>query len=216
MLFLGRDIQDRFLDVATVEAFKTKFNTILNEYNDANPTGKFISPFENEVIRNSCSKNSFVIMDSVGHADSVVRIEVPHFDKCECIPLRKTPLFCSYNETLEFKRDDNQSHIAKFNLYRLRMMTMFVDETREEKIPADFVDITISSREDAELIDFWKRGRCVSIFERSMMAWVCIPDMYTCVNDLYKMLYVYNGPAQKKEKRLKKYEILKAFLPLGV
>jgi len=208
MLFLNKPFPDIFMSPQDIAGFKEALDNALTE---ADP--RFLSPFSSDVVRNACSRNSFIIADSVGHEDSVVRVEVPHFEKCECIPLRKTPLFCSYNETLDFNRarsdqKDVQDLKAKFNLYRMKMVMMFLNEDKEEKVTADFIDISISSQIDSELIDFWSHGRCLTIFDPSINNWVWVPDMHTCMRDLYKMLNVYECPESKREKRQKKLDIM--------
>ncbi len=218
MLFLDRPINDSFLTKEEVEEFKSHFDNELNMR--STDTEKFVSPFTSDSIRNACSRNSFVIVDSVGHENSVVRVEVPHFDKCECIPLRKTPLFCSYNDTLNFNRVENSSGqlTANFSLYRMRFNTIVVvaddgsDDIKEERCTADFIDITIASKEDCELVDFWRHGRCVMVWHPYINTWTAIPDMQTCVYDLYKMLYVYQCPTNKIVKRQQKYAVMQKLL----
>ena len=235
MLFLNKPFPDVFMSPEDIAEFKAVFGQALDTIDPM-----FMSPFSSDAIRNACSRNSFIIAESAGHADSVVRVEVPHYDRCECIPLRKTPLFCSYNETLEFDRATNAqdpatTYKAKFNLYRMKMNVMYLntesntqsktsDDTpvdantdsnsnssgsvREERVTADFIDISIASKLDCELIDFWNHGRCVTLYDLSINNWVWIPDLNTCMSDLYKMLYMYDCPESKRDKRLKKYEIL--------
>ncbi len=213
MFFIDKPIQDAFLSSDVIMKFKEKFGEMLEKEDDEG--GMFLSPFSNEQIRNSCSRNSFVILDSEGHEDSVVRVEVPHFDKCECIPLRKTPLFCSFNDTLEFNRSSDDKFVAKFNLYRLRMNVMYVsnkEDAREEKITADFVDISIADQSDSELKDFWENGRCTVVLDKTTRTWLSVPDIPTCAHDLYKMLHVFQCPESKRDKRQKKYDYLQSLI----
>jgi len=213
MLFLNKPFPDVFMSLEDIDEFKAVFTKNLTE---ADPN--FLSPFTSDVVRNACSRNSFIIAESIGHADSVVRVEVPHFERCECIPLRKTPLFCSYNETLEFNRAVQKDIVAlkaKFNLYRMKMNVLSVSEDkdtgklREEKVTADFIDISIASRNDSELVDFWANGRCVTVFDTAINNWIWVPNIHTCIADLFKMLYVYECPEYKKEKRERKLDIMK-------
>jgi hypothetical protein len=230
MLFLNKPFPNIFLSQQDIDAFKAAFGTALDAVDPL-----FMSPFSSDAIRNSCSRNSFIIAESQGHNDSVVRVEVPHFEMCECIPLRKTPLFCSYNETLEFDRASAapSAFKAKFNLYRMKMNVMYLSQTqtappaptdesstedhasnssdsmREERVTADFIDISIASKLDSELIDFWNHGRCITMYDLSIQNWIWVPDLFTCIGDLYKMLYVYDCPESKRDKRLKKYELLR-------
>jgi hypothetical protein len=199
MLFINKPINDAFLEPEVIEQFKQDFNNGLNEAAakaEFDATGLFISPFETTDARNNVSRNSFVLVQSIKHDDSSVRVEVPHFNKCERIPLRKTPLFASYNTTISFKRDSDELLEGDFDLYRLRFNCLYVskneeDEMKEERITADFIDISIASQKDAELIDFWNRGRSVNILEKNTGLWLIIPDLDTCINDLYKMLNLY-------------------------
>jgi hypothetical protein len=80
---------------------------------------------------------------------------------------------------------------------------------REERVTADFIDISIASKLDSELIDFWNHGRCITMYDLSIQNWIWVPDLFTCIGDLYKMLYVYDCPESKRDKRLKKYELMR-------
>ncbi len=170
------------------------------------------SPFSNTETRNYCSKNSFIVTND--DFNQIVLVDVPHYDKCEKIPLKKTPIFCSYNDTIEFDRTNN-GDIGNFDLYRIRLNVLHLDRddndnVREERLSIDFIDVGIASKNDSELMDFWKRGRCVSVFEKSINMWICLPDIYSAIDDLYKMVYIYKCPESKKEKRKSKLEKLKS------
>lgn len=230
MLFINKTLQDAFLTPELIESFKKDFNEALGDI-QCDDGGFFMSPFENDNIRNSCSKNSYLIDNSQIHENSAVKVEVPHFDKCERIPLRKTPLFASFNKTISFKRDKNDSLNGDFELYRLRFNCVYVStdssddsdtesqsggsdsmSSKEEKITADFIDVSIALQDDAELIDFWNHGRYLNIMDKTSGVWFAIPDGMSCLIDLFKMLTVYDCPDHKKEKREKKYARLKEIL----
>ena len=212
MFFLNRSFNDCFMDPETIESFKKDLNKALEEITFEE--GVFMSPFENDDVRNHCSRNSFMIIESEQRENSVVRVEVPHYERCERIPLRKSPIFASYNSTIQFKRveeDVIEEHDGDFDLFRLRWNCLFVGETEnddihEERVSADFIDVTISSQYDSELVDFWESGRYMRILEETTNIWINVPDSDTCLNDLYKMLYVYDCPEHKRSKRLEKYE----------
>lgn len=218
MLFLNRPIENQLFDAATIDAFKKDFSNNLK--NITLPDGaEFISPFESDETRNYCSRNSFLLANSETKTDSVVKVEVPHFDRCERIPLRKSPLFSSHNKTIDFVRDKATSQgQGHFELYRLRFNTKYIERDEqgnvvvEERVAADFIDVSIASKDDAELIDFWQRGRCLNIFDRFSGVWITTPDIHTCISDLHKMLFVYECPEGKKPKRTQKYNILKSLL----
>jgi hypothetical protein len=167
-----------------------------------------ISVFKDNKLRNMASRNSIVLMDSVAQKDMVVRVEVPHFNMCEKIPLRKTPIFCSYNETIH-DGDKNRD----FNLYRLKFNSMVETDvdggnSKMHRVQADFIDITIPLQSDAELRDNWLYGRFTTVFDPPCNYFITVPDLNTCVYDLYKMLNVYDCPEHKREKREAKYKLL--------
>lgn len=165
-----------------------------------------VSVFEDNKVRNMASRNSIVLMDSIAQKDMVVRIEVPHFNMCEKIPLRKTPIFCSYNETIH----DGEKN-RDFNLYRLKFNSMVEndgDNGKMHRVQADFIDITIPLQTDAELRDNWLYGRFTTVYDSACNYFITVPDLATCVYDLYKMLNVYECPEHKREKREAKYQLL--------
>jgi hypothetical protein len=79
------------------------------------------------------------------------------------------------------------------------------DVVRQERVPADFIDVSIASKNDAELIEFWNKGMCLNVYDRYANVWLVTPDIYSCIADLYKMLHVYECPESKKPKRQQKY-----------
>lgn len=221
----------QLLDEDLIDAFKKDYIQELDQL--STETLKIISPFENDKYRNECSRHSFILANSKHNANNVVKVDVPHFDKCEKIPLRKTPFFCSYNKTIDFKRD-GQSLEGKFDLYRIRFNNLFVEidadgkKIKEEKVAADFIDVSISSKTDAELIDFWNTARCEFIMDpdvnqwrvqkdnkwQTITCWLVMPNITSCLNDLYKMLNVYECPENKKAKREARYNALKQIMAI--
>lgn len=214
MLFLNKPIDGVFLDEHTITSFKDVYTKTLESI-DLPDGAQFVSPFVTDEIRNYCSRNSFLIKKSVAQENSVVKIEVPHFDRCERIPLRKTPLFCSYNDTIDFSRGNNEATPGHFDLYRIRFNNMYIEKdletgkiVHEERVPADFIDITIASKDDAELIEFWNKGRCVCLYDKYASLWMAMPDIHSCIADLYKMLNIYECPESKRQKRTQKFNKL--------
>jgi hypothetical protein len=222
----------RLFDEETIQEFKNDFNDEIHKINQENPDKLIISPFEDDAIRNSCSRYSFMLTKSEGCEDSVVRVELPHFEKCENIPLKKSPFYCSSNETIDFKRDGGLTMDGKFDLYRIKFNNLFVDvneennsKKKEEKVGADFIDVSIASKSDAELKDFWQTARCEYIMDpdvsswkiyrngvwETVSCWIIMPNIMTCVNDLYKMLHVYESADGKKMKREARYKELKKY-----
>ena len=228
MLFLNKPTPEAFLDEQTIADFKEAMKTAFAEL--VHPEGRFLTPFENEVTRNSSSMNSFLIVPSESHENSVVRVEVPHFDKCERIPLRRTPMFASYNQTIEFNRDATQQGEikGKFELFRLKFGCMFVGceesegsdegsntpsiEVFENRVAMDFIDVMVADKTDAELLDFWGHGRCIMLLDPNTSFACLVHDLPTCLSDLHKMLYIYECPEHKRAKRLRKYEVIRSLM----
>lgn len=200
-----------------VEKFAAALQVGLHDQDDPERSLLFASPMADTNTRNQCSRNSFLLTPSRAQENHVVMVEVPHFHMCERIPLRKTPLFCSFNETIDFNRTGDTSEQArgKFNLYRLKMnmsCRSFDEERQEwkdERIPADFIDVTVPDMTDIELQYFWSRGRCMNVFDTDANQWVTIPDLDTCIAELERILGQYESCTVKKEKRVVKLQALK-------
>lgn len=236
MFFLtnNANTQQHPIDEATIKAFKDAVNDAVTNIIDENG-GEFISPFLSNDIRNNCSRNSFLITNCNAHPDHVVKVEVPHFDRCERIPLKRTPLFCSFNESIDFDRDEAATKRGTFNLYRLRMNFLHVNVNSDnqsvtsdtdsnesngdidvniqtERVAADFIDVTIHNQEDAELLNFWRYGRAIIVFDAPTGYWLVMPDLHTAIAELTRILTEYECPPQKREKRERKLTALKSAL----
>jgi hypothetical protein len=216
MFFVNKPIEDQILDAETIQAFKEAHKKILSEI-DLPDGAEFVSPFASDEVRNYCSRHSFLLTNSLAKENSVKKVEVPHFERCERIPLRRTPFFSSYNDTIDFQRD-NADLKGRFDLYRIRFNNMYIEKDEEggviheERVTADFIDVSIAAKDDAELLDFWNKGRCMYVLDRPSNVWVMVPDIMSCIEDLRKMLFVYDCPEAKKAKRLVKYEKLQQLL----
>lgn len=217
MLFLNRPIDDAILDQQTINEFKADYNRALEDV-VLPDRAMLISPFESDEIRNYCSRNSFMLFDSVGKDSRVVKVETPHFPRSERIPLRKSPIFCSVNQSINFVRDSDTPSASKghFDLYRLRFNNRYVEMdveggiVKEERVAADFIDISIAAMDDSELINFWNYGRCVCIYDTPSNIWLTVPDIRSCISDLHNMLYKFDCPESKRQKRLQKYNLMKS------
>ncbi len=225
---LFHETENSILRQDLVTEFKTLYANMLDEYSG---NGKFLSPFYDDDIRNQCSKRSFVIFDrntAEENEKQVVRIEVPHFDMCEFIPLKKSPLVVSYNKTIQFNRDVEGKYRGCFELIRMRLNNLFVsqdncdatsqrshsswDDTKEKllTIPADFIDVSIPLKGDAVLEDFWKNNgprRCYEVYDKFVGANVMIPNVNQCISDLSNILHLYTNGQFKAEKRQKRLEL---------
>ena len=125
MFFLKKDIENPILGHKNIEEFMTDFSAALTRLDDEN--GMYISSCDNMHARNRVSKNSFILADNKAQPDTVVKVEVPHFEGCDRIPLRKTPLFCSHNRSISFDRTPSAdtSSVGCFDLYRMRWNVMY-------------------------------------------------------------------------------------------
>lgn len=224
------------------DIYMSSLKTMTNTEEDKNV---MLSPFENNKVRNFCSKKSFIILKSETKEDHVVRVEVPHLPKCEFIPLRKTPIVLSHNQTIEFERDVEGKYLAHFELLRLRLNNMLYSQEKDEDvcedtehssnhsnhsnhsnddsnkyydfkkckvIPADFIDVCIPYKDDAELLDFWNSGgfrRCYEIYDKFVGTNIMIPNINECIRDLSNILNVYTNSHMKVEKRQKRLEMFK-------
>jgi hypothetical protein len=234
-------IEESILRKNFVNDFKEHYKSLIAKKNNEKEF-KILTPFESKKVRNFCSKRSFIILNSISQDDHVVRVEIPHMNKCEYIPLKKTPLVFSYNKTIEFKRDIEGNYIAKFDLLRLRLNNMLVPNDEQEIhtedenldigsidgsvfednedvyydykkcriVPADFIDVSIPYKNDADLLDFWNSGgfkRCYEIYDKFIGANIMIPNVNECIRDLSNILNVYTNSHMKIEKRQKRLEM---------
>lgn len=182
------------------------------------------SCFENNNIRNLCSRNSFLIENCKSN-NKVAQIEIPHYTHCEKIPLKKTPFFCSVNKSIRYC-EANDEICRSFDLYRLRMnnckkelnnneISLLFNVTDEnnikvniqhkimmKQIATDLIDISILHQNDTELLDAVNTYDFINIKDNS----ITIPSIKSCILDINKMLNVYASNESKKEKRR---EILK-------
>lgn len=195
--------------------------------------GKFISPFSN--WRNRCSKQSFMLLPSEKLDNHLVKIEVPHFKYCECIPVIRTPIIASYNNTLFFNRTTSQNlnnnssnnfsetssnnnlFDGDFELHRLKINNLYLNYDKlgylkTQDVQSDFIDLTICNQNDAILKEFWNNGKWKDVYDSDVMIDITIPDLETCINDLDKMLNVYKCPPTKRETKLKKLELLQSLM----
>lgn len=233
MLFLNKPINDQVLSPDAIRRFKQDFMAAFETLSDE--SGAFLSPVSATDVRNGVSRHSFILSDSIVQPGSVVRVEVPHFERCECIPLRKTPVICSHNRSIRFNRTPGAASeaVGHFDLYRIRMNFMFLKQDDGECsttsasssnssdkaydcLAADFIDISVLAQDDAELHDFWRHGVLTSVYDRSVRMWITIPDVPTMLDDLHKMLHVYECPEAKRERREVRHRVLSEYAISGM
>ena len=133
---------------------------------------------------------------------------------------------------IEFNRDVTQQNEikGKFELFRLKFGCMFVndvgsssdssdciveDKGCRNRIAMDFIDVMVADKTDAELIDFWNHGRCMMLIDPHNGSGRLVPDLPSCLNDLHKMLHIYDCPEHKRAKRQRKYEIISSLILMG-
>lgn len=204
-----------FLSLDEKETFKKLHIDKLNEIDTH-------SVFENNAIRNFCSRNSFIIEDMDNDTASLVKIEVPHFKFCERIPLLSTPIYCSVNKSLSFK--SSNGIYRDFGLYRLKMNNAFTesklklnliansDETVQTKITTstfkkhvsnDLIDITILKQNDYELFDNYNNGKFIEIDDKMNNKKITVPSLESCIYNLDKMINFYESSNTNKTDRRK-------------
>ena len=170
----------------------------------------YVSPFDNDQARNFCSRQSTYITASRVEGNHIVQIELPHYQRCERIPLKKTPLYCSFNDTITF---DESIRTGSIDLFRLKFASIVEERLENNKfisktVAADMIDISISSKEDIELKEFWEKGRYLTVLDSVANIWLKVPTIEDCISDLKKLLYVYDCPKSKIEKRQQKLKAL--------
>lgn len=212
MLFLNKPIENQFMTSDEIENFKSDVIEEVDKI-DIGEDKRILTPFDSTEVRNCCSRYSFMLTYSKHHENSILKIDVPHYDKCECIPARKTPIFLSVNDTINFKRDSEESE-GHFTLFRIRFnfLAPDVDEDKvikDQKVTADFIDVVLPAKDDTELIDFWNNKKFMKIRDIPTGLWLQVPTLESCINDLHKMLYVYKCPEGKRAKREAKLSLLK-------
>jgi hypothetical protein len=226
-------IRDVFLDAFQVEDFKQE----LSAYLRSTPFD-FKSPFDDTSTRNKVSRQSFIIADSMAHPTDVMHIDIPHFEKCEHIPLRRSPFVCSHNRSIIFDRCSNddtttpvfgdlapQNGRGSFDLFRMKLNFMrtrsdidhisVTPQRDHETVGAEFIDISVPRQDDAELHDFYDPHdpwgpRTEMHWDEDMQCDVRVPTLDSAISDLFRMLYVYTCPESKREKRLNRYHDLLA------
>ena len=76
------------------------------------------SPFENNKVRDACSRHSFMILNSKSQEDKVVIMDVPFLPSCNKIVLRRTPITLSLNDTINCVSEKGIT--SSFTLIRLK------------------------------------------------------------------------------------------------
>jgi hypothetical protein len=149
--------------------------------------GKYRSTFgeKGREVFDKVSRHSVLIAHSEATKGDIVIIDVPHYDKCETIPMRRTPFVLSCNETVRFNRSKDKDiyedkeqeqeqqqqqqqeqeqvsdvlpYVGAFTLCRMKMNVLYTDiNTAESSIVSiHIIDVSIPRRDDYELQEFWR------------------------------------------------------------
>jgi len=146
-----------------------------------------------DVRRNQSSNVSYLITrsdnDSVAEPGTKrrLKIEQPHLDRAERVPLKFSPLYVTVNDTINCTRTDvvdgaEVETKVSFTLSRMKLSNLVVRPEATgrvrvylevggaddrisvqivvpyEKVSADFIDVWVGNQDDGELIDFERRG----------------------------------------------------------
>lgn len=123
----------------------------------------------------------------------------------------QSPRYCSSPKSTLMSDDGSCSGSDTESLISLQIHQPY------DKVSADLIDVCVGNRDDSELNDFWKRGGFNGLNFKGALTeqvtvfgnWtVWIPTLAECKNDYYKLLYVFDCPESKREKRERKYNAL--------
>lgn len=225
-------IRGIIMDDDDIECFKQAYQ---------NATGHVKTIFNDKEMRNVASRYSFVITDCEDDEDHVVKIEVPHFEGCNKIPLHHTPVFCSYNNCIDTSTPEYKHH---FDLFRIKLNNILVDQDKppstkpprvkltlsvgdddtvrasfDYEFPkqkqqyttyaSDLVDISLLHYDDTELVKLWESKELWKITDPCTGIELYVPHINELTRDLKNMIYLYDCPDSKRDKRWRKYQIMK-------
>lgn len=140
-----------------------------------------------------------------GEDNAIVRTDVPSLDSK--IFMKRSPVFCSLNETISFDRDEKAEKKGHFNLYRVRMM--FQHEGRRKK--SNIVDITLFHKDDYELQAFWdNRAHVQTVRDKVCDVTIYSADLH--IAEMERILNEYKCDEVMKEKLEGRLAMMKNFL----
>lgn len=119
---------------------------------------------EQDAVRLAARRSSLIRVHA-SEPDVLCMVDVPHFPCSELIPLRRTPLYCTHNDSIRFARND-AGLVASFELFRLKLRGAVVRRDdddggafeRPEVAGTSLIDVVVYRREDDELRVAWARG----------------------------------------------------------
>ena len=102
---------------------------------------------------------------------------------------------------------------------KVKLVTLKINTEPYDKVSADFIDVWVGNQNDHELNEFAKRGGfdgyCTTTVYPSKETFgycLILPTLHECQLDYYKLLYVFDCPESKREKRERKYAALCAII----
>ena len=137
----------------------------------------FTSSLNNDAVRNRCSTRSCLITKSLGVIGRNVKIQVPHLERAENIPLAFTPLLLSVNESIDgmtmmtsttatadsdtLSRSRNNisnelssksERVTSFTLYRLRLVNLSDIPLTSPRANRINLSLTVNDDESVSLV----------------------------------------------------------------
>lgn len=92
-----------------------------------------------------------------------------------------------------------------------KLVTLKINTEPYDKVSADFIDVWVGNQNDHELNEFAARGgfqgKCTTTVP-AFGFYLILPTLNECKLDYFKLLYVFDCPDSKREKRQRKYAAL--------
>ena len=131
----------------------------------------------------------------------------------ELLRLRVNNMLVPSGDDDESNESNESTSVCESNLsHNEDCVVEYYDYKKCKVVPADFIDVSIPCKEDAELIDFWNSGgfrKCYEIYDKFVGAEIMIPNINECIRDLSNILNVYTNSQMKVEKRQARLEMFK-------
>jgi hypothetical protein len=130
-------------------------------------------------------------------------VDVPHFPGSERIPLRRTPLYCTHNDNIQFYRNA-AGLVGEFELFRLRLRGATYDRTVPTPRPRDpgasaLLDVVLYHKDDDELRLAWSTSEVVTVDAGGGVR-VDVLSPQGCIADLLRMRDVYDVSSERHAK----------------
>lgn len=150
------------------------------------------------------SSNSFVYLRN--EDGEIMRNDVLNFDNH--ILLKRSPIVCSINNTIKFFRDKENTKRGHFDLFRVRMLTRYKDETNKK---IDMIDVTLFHQDDHELKAFWATKNVMFVRD-PVRAAIATYSIEMHIEEIKRILEEYTGSEHMHDRLTSRYDLLKNFL----